>query len=237
MRRRPLLDEADQQEDADHRERERELRSIYIDTIHVLAGVIDGVHSPGEPGHSARVAALAAETARQLGMKRESCERLYVAGLLHDIGKQFIQQEVLKKNLPLNQEEVDAVRRHPEIAYDLISHIRFPWGDVAEIVRHHHERLDGSGYPDGLEGERISLLAQIIGLVDTFDALTTVRPYKPAFSRESAYDELRKETQRGWRRRDLIEEFIALERSGQLQSQFEVFWESSTQTVFPWREC
>ena len=84
-------------------------------------------------------------------------------------------------------------------------------GRVRPIVRHHHERLDGSGYPDGLEGDDISLLAQIIGLVDTFDALTTARPYKPAFGR-ACYDELRKETRRGWRRRDLVDAFVSLVR-------------------------
>jgi putative two-component system response regulator len=80
---------------------------------------------------------------------------------------------------------------------------------VRGIVRHHHERLDGSGYPDGLRGDAIPLLAQVIGIVDVYDALTTARPYKPALPRDRARDELRDEANRGWRRKDLVDIFIA----------------------------
>jgi putative two-component system response regulator len=81
---------------------------------------------------------------------------------------------------------------------------------VRPIVRHHHERLDGSGYPDALKGDAIPLLAQIMGIVDVYDAITTVRPYKPAASSERAFDELMSEVKQGWRRKDLVEAFIAL---------------------------
>jgi putative two-component system response regulator len=88
---------------------------------------------------------------------------------------------------------------------------------VRPIVRHHHERLDGSGYPDGLRGDEIPLLAQIMGIVDVYDAITTERPYKPAATTEQACEELRREVERGWRRQDLVETFITL-RTGQEQA-------------------
>jgi len=87
---------------------------------------------------------------------------------------------------------------------------------VRSVVRHHHERLDGTGYPDGLKGEDVPLLAQIVGVVDVYDALTSIRPYKPAWSPLRAYEALREEVAKGWRRADLVELLISLGESGQL---------------------
>ena len=203
--------------------------------IRSLALTIEA-RDPMTGGHCQRLARYATALGAALELSESDLVLLRDGGFLHDIGKLALPDAILLKPGRLTPLEHERMQQHTVIGDALCGGLQ-SLTRVRAIVRNHHERLDGSGYPDGLEGERISLLAQIIGLVDTFDALTTVRPYKPAFSRESAYDELRKETQRGWRRRDLIEEFIALERSGQLQSHFEVFWESSTQTVFPWREC
>jgi putative two-component system response regulator len=203
--------------------------------IRSLALTIEA-RDPMTGGHCQRLARYATALGAALELSDSNLALLRDGGFLHDIGKLALPDAILLKPGRLTPIEHERMQQHTVIGDALCGGLQ-SLARVREIVRNHHERLDGSGYPDGLEGERISLLAQIIGLVDTFDALTTVRPYKPAFSRESAYDELRKETQRGWRRRDLIEEFIALERSGQLQPQFEVFAESSSQTFFPWREC
>lgn len=158
--------------------RSEQLRKIYIDTVHVLAGVLDGEALGGGPGHSARVASLAAEIGRHLGLGAKARESLYVAGLLHDIGKQVIDRDILGKREPLDQAEREMVHRHPEIAYELLSHIDFPWGDVAQIIRHHHERPDGRGYPDGLDQSTISMEAKILILAEAFDSMLSDQPWR-----------------------------------------------------------
>src|SRR5215813_10118759 len=100
------------------------------------------------------------------------------------------------------------MKRHTIIGESLCGNLR-SLAPVREIIRHHHERLDGSGYPDGLRGNAIPLLAQVIAIVDAFDALTTARPYKEALARDRARDELQDEANRGWRRKDLVDTFIA----------------------------
>jgi putative two-component system response regulator len=202
--------------------------------IRSLALTIEA-RDPLTGGHCQRLARYATALGAALELSDEELALLRDGGFLHDIGKLALPDAILLKPGRLTPTEQERMRQHTVIGDALCGGLQ-SLARVREIVRNHHERLDGSGYPDGLQGEHISLLAQIIGLVDTFDALTTARPYKPAFSREDAYDELRKETRRGWRRRDLIEEFIALERSGQLQSQFEVMWEPASQSFVPWRE-
>lgn len=167
-----------------------QLRKIFVDTVHVLAGVLDG-KAPGEgPGHSARVASLAAETGRHLGLSSMRCERLYLAGLLHDIGKQVIDRDILGKKAPLDASEREIVHRHPEIAYELLSHIDFPWGDVAAIIRHHHERPDGQGYPHGLNQSAISLEAKILILAEAFDAMLSDQPWRKRLAFPKVVEEL-----------------------------------------------
>jgi putative nucleotidyltransferase with HDIG domain len=166
------------------------LRKIFVDTVHVLAGVLDG-KAPGEgPGHSARVASLAAETGRHLGLSPMRCERLYLAGLLHDIGKQMIDRDILGKNSALDDTEREIVHRHPEIAYELLSHIDFPWGDVAAIIRHHHERPDGRGYPHGLNQSAISLEAKVLILAEAFDAMLSDQPWRKRLAFPKVVEEL-----------------------------------------------
>jgi len=184
--------------------------------IRSLALTIEA-RDPTTGGHCQRLARYATALGAALELSDDDLALLRDGGFLHDIGKLALPDSILLKPGRLTAKEHEQMQQHTVIGDQLCGGLQ-SLARVREIVRNHHERLDGSGYPDHLEGEKISLLAQIIGLVDTFDALTTARPYKPAYSRESAYDELRKETQRGWRRRDLIEEFIALERSGQLQA-------------------
>jgi HD-GYP domain-containing protein (c-di-GMP phosphodiesterase class II) len=158
---------------------QRQMRQIFLETIRTLAGVIDGHEPGGGPSHSVRVASLSTAIAIRLKLPHAARERLYVAGLLHDIGKQVINQDILGKNAPLDDDERLAVERHPAAASELISHIQFPWGDVAEIIRHHHERLDGRGYPDKLSGEQISLEARILMMAEAFDSMTSDQPWRP----------------------------------------------------------
>jgi putative two-component system response regulator len=166
-------------------------------------------------GHCQRLASYAVALGSALDLDRHDLDTLRRGGFLHDIGKVAVPDSILLKPGPLTPEEYAQMKRHTMIGDDLCS--RLPsLQPVREIVRSHHERVDGSGYPDGLRDTDISLLAQIMSVVDAFDALTTVRPYKPALSGEAAYQELRNEAARGWKRRDLVEEFIALAQTGQL---------------------
>jgi putative two-component system response regulator len=166
-------------------------------------------------GHCQRLAAYAVSVGRALGLDEDDIAALWRGGFLHDLGKVGIPDAVLLKPARLTADEYEVMKTHTIIGDRLCGQLR-SLNRVRPIVRGHHERLDGSGYPDGLIGDAIPLLAQIIGIVDVFDALTTRRPYKEALSAERAYEELVRESERGWRRRDLVTAFVHLGRSGRL---------------------
>jgi putative two-component system response regulator len=161
-------------------------------------------------GHCQRLAAYATALGDALRLGEDDLAALYRGGFLHDVGKVGIPDALLLKPGRLSECEYQIIRDHPVIGDRLCGELR-SLRQVRPIVRHHHERLDGSGYPDGLKGDAIPLLAQIMGIVDVYDAITTARPYKAAASPEHARDELCAEVKRGWRRRDLVDAFIALE--------------------------
>ena len=155
-------------------------------------------------GHCQRLSRHAVHLGQGLGLGEEEIGALALGGFLHDIGKVGIPDSVLLKPSRLTAEEFALMKQHPVIGDRLCGGLR-SLRRVRPIVRHHHERLDGSGYPDGLKGDAIPLLAQIMGMVDVFDALTTARPYKPALPVARAYEELDDEVRRGWRARDLFD--------------------------------
>ena len=160
-------------------------------------------------GHCDRLAEYASALGRRLNLDADELTALNRGAYLHDIGKIGIPDAVLLKPGPLTPAEYKRMKQHPLIGDRLCGTLR-SLAMVRPIVRQHHERLDGSGYPDGLRGDRISLLAQIVSIVDAYDAMTTDRPYRPAQSAEHAYDELIAEAARGWRRVDLVDAFVAL---------------------------
>lgn len=160
-------------------------------------------------GHCQRLAAYATSLGSALRLPEDEIAALFRGGYLHDVGKVGIPDELLLKTGRLSDAEYLRIKEHPLIGDRLCGELR-SLRQVRPIVRHHHERLDGSGYPDGLMGDEIPLLAQIMGIVDVYDAITTTRPYKAAATVEQAYAELMDEAARGWRRRDLVETFIAL---------------------------
>jgi putative nucleotidyltransferase with HDIG domain len=133
-------------------------------------------------GHSERVAALARRIALAAGLARAAADTVAQAGLLHDLGKIAIPEGVLRKPGPLSEEEWAVMRRHPIVGAQIVAPLEF-FADGAVIVRHHHERHDGSGYPDGLRGELIPLGARIVAVADVYDALTSDRPYRPCLAR------------------------------------------------------
>jgi len=168
-------------------------------------------------GHCERMAAYAAAFGVHLGLSDDEVAALHRGGYLHDVGKIGIPDAILLKPARLTASEFDTMKRHTIIGEDLCGSLR-PLRFVRPIVRHHHERYDGSGYPDALRGDGIPLLAQIIGIVDVFDALTTDRVYRSALSEDRACSELELEAVRGWRQRHLVDEFIALWRRGGLKT-------------------
>jgi putative two-component system response regulator len=158
-------------------------------------------------GHCQRLAQYAFALGRTLGLDEDDLSALARGGYLHDVGKIGIPDAVLLKRGPLTPDEYALIKQHTVVGERLCGELR-SLRTVRPIVRHHHERLDGSGYPDGLCGDAIPLLAQIMGVVDVFDALTTDRPYRAALPVASAVAELRSEVARGWRRAGLVETFL-----------------------------
>ncbi|HKY21463.1 MAG TPA: HD domain-containing phosphohydrolase [Vicinamibacterales bacterium] len=168
-------------------------------------------------GHCHRMANYATALGRRVGLKDEQLQTLRRGGFLHDIGMLAIPDSVLRKRGALDPEEYELVKSHTVIGDTLCAHLP-SLAPVRPIIRHHHERLDGSGYPDGLRGDAIPLVAQIIGLVDMYDALTTARAYQDPKPTDDIIDTLRQHVRSGWRSSELVEAFIALIQGGTLES-------------------
>lgn len=169
---------------------------------------------PYTEGHCERLAAYSVALGRQLGLPPEELTALDRGGVLHDLGKIGSPDAILLKPSGLSDAEWVIMREHPVIGEQICLPLR-SLKRVLPIIRHHHERWDGSGYPDGLAGEAIPLTARVLQVVDIFDALRTARPYKPALSLQTACDTLRDEVARGWRDPGVVGPFIELvERGG-----------------------
>lgn len=176
--------------------------------LFALARSIEG-KDPYTEGHCERLSRYAVRLGERLGLPPDHITALRRAGIVHDIGKVAVSEAILLKPGPLTQEEWEIMRRHPEDGERICSPLK-SFRLVLPAIRHHHEKLDGSGYPDGLTGENIPLLARVIETVDVFDALSTNRPYRPALSPEESFAVMRKEAQRGWWDISLVEEFQAI---------------------------
>ena len=159
---------------------------------------------PYTRGHCQRLAAYSLLIGERIGASDEQLSALNRGGYLHDVGKIGVPDAVLFKPSGLTPEEYDVLKRHTVIGDRLCGDLR-ALSLVRPIVRHHHERLDGSGYPDGLKGDAVPLLAQIISIVDEYDAITTTRPYRAALPPERAFDELSKDVKKGLLNPDLVE--------------------------------
>jgi putative nucleotidyltransferase with HDIG domain len=150
---------------------------------------------PYTRGHSTRVADLAGQLARRMGLPRAETEAIAQAALLHDLGKIGVPETILRKAGALTEEEWEIMRRHPVVGAQIVAPLEF-FDDGAIIVRHHHERVDGSGYPDGLKGEAIPLGARIVAIADVYDALTSRRPYRGRLTHAEAIEILLDERDR-----------------------------------------
>src|SRR5262245_26348338 len=170
---------------------------------------------PLTAGHCSRMAAYASIFGSALGLPEEDVSALSRGGYLHDVGKIGVPEAILLKTSRLNPDEFALMKHHPVTGERLCGELKL-LRPVKPIVRWHHERIDGSGYPDGLVGDAIPLLAQITGIVDVYDALSTDRPYRRAFPADLALAELESEAAHGLHRRDLVREFAKLHRAGRL---------------------
>jgi putative two-component system response regulator len=182
--------------------------------IMMLATMIETRDGYGQ-GHCHRMANYASALGRAMGMSEPDVHVLHRGGFLHDIGMLAISDSVLRKRGTLEPDEYELVKSHTVVGDGLCSNLR-SLQHVRLIVRWHHERYDGSGYPDGLQGEEIPLIAQIVGIVDVYEALTAERPYQMQRSPRETADVLRTQARNGWRRPDIVEAFVGLVESGAL---------------------
>lgn len=153
------------------------LRTIYRETVHAFAAAID-IKDRYTKGHSVRVGKYAEIIAREMGWNDEEVEGITIAGYLHDIGKLIVDLSVINSPERFNAKESKEMSRHPTAGYEILARINHPYAEIPLMARYHHERMDGNGYPDGLKGEQIPAGARIVTVADSFDAMTTDRPYR-----------------------------------------------------------
>jgi PAS domain S-box-containing protein len=171
-------------DDSEHKRAERAMRH----TIEALASTVE-LRDPYTAGHQQRVSKLACAIARDLGMSEAQIEGLSLAGAVHDVGKVKVPAEILNKPGRLTKLEYQLTQEHVQAGYDILKGVEFPW-PVAQIVLQHHERLDGSGYPNALKGDAILLEARILAVADVVDSMTSRRPYRDALGIDAALNEI-----------------------------------------------
>jgi diguanylate cyclase (GGDEF)-like protein/putative nucleotidyltransferase with HDIG domain len=177
---------------ANRKEHLEEISALHQRTIECLALAIEAKeHSAHD--HLIRLRVYAVSIARELGMEERDIEALRIAAILHDVGKLAVPEHILEKTSPLTREEFEKVKLHAAVGAEILERVNFPY-PVASMVRHHHERWDGRGYPAGLAGEAIPLGSRILAAVDCFDALISSRPYRPAYSVSEALDRIGSES-------------------------------------------
>jgi HD-GYP domain-containing protein (c-di-GMP phosphodiesterase class II) len=167
-------------------------RQMQRSVLQSLLGLANALEAKDEytRGHSERVAGLAQRLALAAGLGISEAKTIAEAGLLHDLGKIGVPEHILRKQGPLTDEEWIAMRRHPLTGAQIVAPLEF-FADAVLIVRHHHERHDGSGYPDGLKGDGIPVGARVVAIADVYDALTSERPYRRKLAREEAVQVMR----------------------------------------------
>jgi putative two-component system response regulator len=181
------------------------------ESVITTLGLTIEARDPYTAGHCERLARYAVGLGEALGVDETMLKALWLGGFLHDLGKIAVPDRILLKTGPLTAEERHALETHPVVGADLVREMR-TLDDVRPIIRSHHERFNGSGYPDGLRGENIPLGARILAVVDVYDALCTARPYKPALRHREAVDILLRETETGSWDPQVVETFIEMFR-------------------------
>jgi len=169
---------------------EKRLQKTMEDTIYTI-GKIAETRDPYTAGHQKNVSQIATFIAQEMKLPKDKIEGIRIASLVHDIGKISLPAEILNKLTKLSEMEYGLIKDHSQVGYDVLKSIEFSW-PIAQIVLQHHERLDGSGYPQGLKGEDILLEARIIGVADVIDAMSSHRPYRPAWGIDKVLEEISK---------------------------------------------
>ncbi len=178
-------------------ERTDTLKNTLNDLQKAMDGIIEAMgltvetRDPYTAGHQRRVAAIARAIAIEMGLSERQVEGVCMAGLIHDIGKISVPAEILSKPGKMTEHEFGIIKSHPKVGYNILRKINFPW-PIAQIVYQHHERMDGSGYPQGLSGKDILLEARIMAVADVVEAMSSHRPYRPALGIDIALEEISK---------------------------------------------
>jgi len=172
------------------KEKEDRLRKNLEETVYALASAVE-MRDPYTSGHQKRVTNLACAIAEEIGLSTDQVEGIRMAGVIHDIGKILIPSEILSKPGQLTKIDFSMIETHPQVGYDILKTIKFPY-PVAQIVIQHHERIDGSGYPASLSGEEILLEARILAVSDVVEAIASHRPYRAALGLNRALKEISK---------------------------------------------
>ena len=174
---------------AENRQLYEDLKLTYKDTVKAFAAAIDCKDKYTE-GHSVRVGKYSEAIALELGWTDDQMEGVAVAGYLHDVGKLTVDRAIINSPMRINAKESAELNKHPQTGYDILMPIHHPFADVPLAAKYHHERLDGRGYPDGLHDKEIPYIAKIVNLADSFDAMTTDRPYKRRRPAEEVIEDL-----------------------------------------------
>jgi len=178
-------------------ERTEKLQTTLNDLQKAIDGIIEAmgltveIRDPYTAGHQKRVAEIAHAIAMEIGLSKQQIEGVRMAGVIHDIGKMAAPAEILSKPGKITEHEFGIIKSHPKVGYNILKKIDFPW-PIAQIVYQHHERMDGSGYPQGLSGEDILLEARIMAVADVVEAMASHRPYRPALGIDIALEEISK---------------------------------------------
>ena len=177
------------------RRAEREIQESFARLRKALGGIIQAMsltvekRDPYTAGHQRRVADLARAIATEMDLPAERVNGIRLAGVIHDVGKISVPADILSKPGRLTEHEFGIIKDHPQVGYDILKGIEFPW-PIADIVHQHHERMDGSGYPKALAGEQILLDSRIMAVSDVVEAMSSHRPYRPALGKEAALEEI-----------------------------------------------
>lgn len=180
--------------EAEIRDRARQLERLVYDLVTAMSGIV-GKRDPFTEGHEVSVAHLARGIAVEMGLPDEAVEEVSMAGLLHDIGKLSVSEEVISNPGVYSGAQYEEMKEHPSLGSEILAFIDFPW-PIADIVAQHHERLDGSGYPMGLKGDDICLAARILGVADVVEAMVATRPYRETPGVDKAIEEIRTHPER-----------------------------------------